>query len=252
MNRLFSVIFIALAVFIQADLARFARDHQALDKYYDREVVILIASSGRSGSTLLCSAVRACAPGCTVVKTHLLPPSRPFKGKVLFIFSNPDLAAESALHRSMGDRVFGFEHFQHVETADFSWLQEIGDSTQQTLIHNLLCYDALGYTEQLRQWLHTKQPTGPKYAQILAIKYEHLWDKATIDAIRRFLDLKIFRLPPQQLRGCSLEEMSELEASIRLHYNLGSLENPRYAAYDEARELWKNALPFQYFRLRPK
>ena len=222
MNRLFSVIFIALAVFIQADLARFARDHQALDKYYDREDVILIASSGRSGSTLLCSAVRACAPGCT------------------------------ALHRSMGDRVFGFEHFQHVETADFSWLQEIGDSTQQTLIHNLLCYDALGYTEQLRQWLHTKQPTGPKYAQILAIKYEHLWDKATIDAIRRFLDLKIFRLPPQQLRGCSLEEMSELEASIRLHYNLGSLENPRYAAYDEARELWKNALPFQYFRLRPK
>ena len=33
-----------------------------------------------------------------VFKTHLLPPDKRFLGKIVFIFSNPDQAAESALY----------------------------------------------------------------------------------------------------------------------------------------------------------
>ena len=121
---------------------------------------------------------------------------------------------------------------------------------RQCLNNNLLSYDALGCAEHLRQWLHMRQPCRPEEAQILAIKYEHLWEQDTINAIKSFLQINTFELPPRKKRGRPVSELNSLETTIKQKYNLGTEDIPIYRAYDEARAIWEKALPFEYFNLR--
>ena len=114
---------------------------------------------------------------------------------------------------------------------------------------NLLAYDALGCTRQLKKWLFSLPPGNTTNGQILAIKYEDLWDPETIQAIRRFLNLKKLQLPLRKDRGYDLESIGDLERAFRIAYNQGTPDDPKYAAYDEARALWEKAPPLQYFNL---
>lgn len=222
-----------------------------LNRYCGRSDLIMIASPGRSGSKMLTQQIDKYAPRHKTLKTHLLPPDRKcFKGKILFIFANPDKAAESVLFQVLHQDRFGDEHFVHVETADREWLKKIGSPYKQTEQDNLLSYDAFGTYEQLKTWLYTQtKPTNPENAQILAIKYEHLWEEETVAAIRNFLNLPHFKLPPKEERGHSTHELFSHEIKFRQLYNLGTETHPRYAAYDDARVLWEQAPPLQFLRL---
>ena len=229
----------------------FIAKREQLKPYYGIKNVVMIASPGRSGSTLLTNVTKKYASKYKVLKTHLLPPDTRYKGKILFIFSNPDRAAESALHLILNSKSHGATHFSHVETADQLWFQEIGrNGNNQTETHNLLAYDALGCVKQLEEWLHERsQPCDPQEAQILAIKYEHLWDFETIEAIKKFLKLKSFTLPPKRERGHEEAALFPEEMTFRKIYNLGTEEEPLYRAYDKARELCEQAPAFQYLKI---
>lgn len=248
--------FICLLLLIIAPLYGddgFIKKRQQLKPYYGHHSVVMIASPGRSGSTLLTDAAKKYATKYKVLKTHLLPPDTRYKGKILFIFSNPDKAAQSVLHLILNSRSHGATHFSHVETADQMWFSEIGrNGNNQTETHNLLAYDALGCVKQLEEWLHGKsQPCGHQEAQILAIKYEHLWESETTQAIKDFLKLKSFKLPPQISRGRNEGDLFRKEMTFRKIYNLGTDEEPMYHAYDKARELWEQAPPFQFLKIAP-
>jgi len=226
----------------------FIAQRKDLPHYYGKSDYVLIASTGRSGSTMLTEQMLKFMPKKKVLKTHLLLPSRDFKGKILFIFSNPDQAAESALFMTLHKRGFGSHHFVYVETADRTWYQHIGGSSKQNLKHNLLSYDALGTAEHLQAWLHDQvKASSPDRAQILAIKYENLWDVETMQAIRNFLNLPDFELPAKRSRGH--QNLHANEIAFRQAYNLGTEEDPIYTAYDEARVLWEQAPPFQFLKI---
>lgn len=221
-----------------------------LEPYYGNEQVVLIASPGRSGSTMLTDVIKKYAE-YTVLKTHLLPPDSQYIGKILFIFSDPDKAAESVLHRVLISPSNGATHFSHVETADQKWFNQIGrNGHNQTEKHNLLAYDAMGCAKQLREWLHKSvTPCHLDEAQILAIKFEDLWDPETVQMIKEFLKLKAFKLPSKRERGCDYEELSSKEIAFKSLYNKGTNEEPKYRAYDRARKLWREAPSFQFLKL---
>lgn len=231
--------------------ATFIAKRESLKRYENRSDVVVIASTGRSGSTMLTSQINKYAPKHRVLKTHLLPPDQSFKGKVIFIFSNPDQAAESALYMTFHYKGFEERHFKHVETADRGWLKKIGGPGCQTKQHNLLSYDALRTYEHLNVWLHTQtKPSDFKNGQILAVKYENLWDESVVQAIRDFLDIPLFKLPPQSARGHKESKLYSIEIAMKKMYNLGTATKPRYAAYDDARLLWEQAPPFQFLEIR--
>lgn len=220
-------------------------------KYWYQDNVVLIASTGRSGSTVLTDAIDGCfGKKLKIDKTHNLPPDRRFKGKILFIFSNPDLAAESALHMTIKDALFGAYHFQNIESSDQKWLEKISSTTNQTEEDNLLAYDALGCYEHLLQWLHIKTHRANwMNGQILAIKYENLWSDEVRREVNRFLKMNNFSLPPKKERGYSEADLDPREILFRRLYNLGTWGNPHYSAYDAARELWEKAPSVQYLNL---
>lgn len=227
----------------------FVETRQQLEAITDIENIVLVASTGRSGSTMLYITLLK-QTSFTVLKTHCLPPDASFKGKIIFIFSNPDFAIESALHFAMINPIFGIQHFNNMENSDQEWLNKIQDSTCQTISHNLLCYDAFGCKQHLSKWLQEESsPSTIEEAQILAIKYEHLWEEPTIAAIKSFLLLDELKLPEKKARGCNPNELTHEESIFRLTYNQGTPESPRYAAYDEARVLWKAAPPFQFLKI---
>lgn len=228
--------------------AAFIAKSSGLKDYYFRDNIILIASMGRSGSTLLTDAVEAYASNSIVLKAHLLPPDKRYFGKVIFIFSNPDKAAESALHCSCVDKKFLAVHFSHVATADQIWLKVVRG--KQNLKQNLLSYDALGYSKHLDQWL-SLEPSDAENSQVLAIKYENLWDADTLQALKDFLNLDDFSLPEKVQRGAGLDDLFPKETYFRAIYNLGTPEDPRYSAYDEARDIWENAPAFSFYKLSP-
>lgn len=230
--------------------ATFIAKKEDLKKYEKKTNMILIASTGRSGSTMLTKQIQEHVSSNKVLKTHLLPPSPKFKGKILFIFSNPNQAAESALYMTLHTREFGDNHFRHMETADQGWLKKIGSPLKQTEQDNLLAYDAFGTYEHLKAWLYTHtKPTTPENAQILAIKYENLWDESTVQTIRKFLNIPSFTLPSKRTRGHKEEQLFSKELKIRSMYNLGTKKDPVYAAYENATILWKEAPPFQYLEI---
>lgn len=245
-------LFLFIAPF-QSNADVFIAKRSQLKPYYNMKNVVMIASTGRSGSTMLTQQMSKYAINYNVVKTHLLPPESRFKGKILFIFSNPDKAAESALFMTLHRDGFGRRHFVHVETADRDWLKKIGDAHDQTEEDNLLSYDALGCAQHLEEWFHLRTlPCNLEEAQILAIKFENLWERNTVEAIKKFLKLKEFRLPPKRERGYDANELFPHELGFRKKYNLGTDSEPRYAAYDKARALWEQAQPFQFFKIAPK
>ena len=226
---------------------QFISAKEKLNPFHHKSNVVMVCSPGRSGSTILFLALNQRHNRRTVLKSHLLPPTNAFKGKIVFIFGNPDKAAESALHRMLEDSVFADHHFKHVENADRGWLKKIGNSKKQTTEENLLAVDALGCQGQLESWLHTKTVSCSKEeAQILAVKFEDLWSVA--DVIQKFVGFQ-FTLPLKKERGCAETQLTQEEKRYRELYNLGTKENPRYAAYDKARELWEKAPPFQYLKL---
>jgi hypothetical protein len=220
-------------------------------KFYEqRDDTIMVCSPGRSGSTLVSDTLDRSYPTKIILKSHLLPPNHVWKGKIIYIFSNPDKAAESILHVSLQENSFWNLHFDHMETSDLNWLHHLGHTWQQTVENNLLCYDALGTEKHLRQWLRRGvQPNSMRRSCIIAVKYEQLWEEEVINTIKTFCGLDEFPLPQKVERGYRVEEQSEKERLIKSTYNLGTEQNPRYAAYDRARNIWKNAPKFQFFSL---
>jgi hypothetical protein len=229
--------------------APFVAKPEDLKKYYHQKNAVLIASTGRSGSTLLTAVVEKYAKGYTTIKTHLLPPNKQFEGKIIFIFSNPDKAAESALNKTVNSKKFGDRHFCHLQTAEPNWLQRIGgDTTQQTATHNLLSCDALGCYKHLVKWLKDTIPCQPQEARILAIKYESLWDPVVTQSIKDFLGIEKFILPPYKPRGSDAAALNPKEIEFRSLYNVGTPQDPKYKAYDRARALWESAPVIQYLK----
>lgn len=248
-NLINLIVFLGFFYPIATEAFTFIDTREDLKSYVDPSI-IMIASPGRSGSTLLTNTVQRLFPERMILKTHILPPSKAFKGKILFVFSDPDRAAESALHITLNDSNFGYWHFIHLESSDQEWLNKIGNSTQQTRENNLLSYDALGVAVQLREWLErSTTPCDCSAAQIMAIKYENLWDAMMITKIREFLGNDSFEMPVKMSRGKAKEDMDPQAAEFIAAYNLGSVEDPRYAAYDEARTLWEAAPPFQFLKI---
>lgn len=229
---------------------QFTYTREAYQKY-NRADVVLVASPGRSGSTFLADQLQEkVTPQYLVVKSHLLPPDHSFIGKILFIFSNPDVAAESALKRVLASKAFAIDHVNHVESVDWKWVEKLGGLYNIDIANNILSYDVLGCTLQLTEWLHNKTiPCTKDKATILAIKYEHLWDADTIKAINEFLGLEHFSLSAYRHRVHNFNEDLPLEKEIRLVYNLGTISDPKYKAYDDARSMWENAPPFQYLKI---
>lgn len=229
----------------------FVRSRTQLEQLSNKAETIMIASSGHSGSTLLFNTLMNFLDMKQILaKTHCLPPKSQFQGKILYIYSNPDMAAESFLNRSIKDPGFACAHFANMETSDLSWLKNIQTTANQNLSDNLLTYDALGYGKHLASWLHERTiPCHIHDAQILAIKYENLWDQETIQAIKNFLHLEELKFPQRRPRGYHGKELTELEISIREMYNLGTSEVPKYAVYDYARAIWEAAPPFQFLRI---
>lgn len=243
---LISSIFLSFSHFNQP---LFIPSKNELKRHYNQQNAVLIASTGRSGSTMLATMVLKYAPGNQILKTHLLPDSN-FKGKILFIFSNPDKAAESALHIMLHDGGFGELHFRNVETSDISWLRNIGNTTKQTVENNLLAYDALGCCAHLEAWLCERTlPCDLASAQILALKLENLWENESVEAIKDFLGIPDFRLPAEKTRGYSGNKLLPNESAMRKRYNLGTEAEPRYEAYIPARVLWEQAPAFQFLKI---
>lgn len=235
---------------LSSSYATFIPKRENLEPYYTRSDVVMVASTGRSGSTMLTQQLRKYFSSGKILKTHLLPPKAKFKGKILFIYSDPNHATESALYMMLHHEKFGPNHFTNMETADRKWFKRLGGSWGQTVEDNLLCYDALGIYEHLKSWLYTRTtPADPEHAQILAIKYENLWDEDTVRAIRSFLQIDHFQLPPKLPRGKDKVQLYPKEVRFRKIYNLGTEESPRYAAYDDATLLWEEAPPFQYLKI---
>lgn len=228
----------------------FIETRDEYDKVFRDPHVIVVASTGCSGSSLLFMTLENFALGKRILKTHCLPPRSTFRGKIFFIFSNPDRTAESALHRSLRSRQFGIEHFRYMETADKDWLLRIKETPNQTISDNILAYDVFGCALHLTSWLYRDtQPCSIENAQVMAIKYEHLWDKETISAMKNFLKVELLQFPLRRNRGHRGKSLSDIERLIRLQYNVGTETEPRYVAYDEARALWKAAPPYQFLRL---
>lgn len=233
-----------------SDASTFISKRESFNNHDRFKDSVMIASPGRCGSTMLTDLFQKYMSPLKVFKTHLLTPDRNFPGKIIFIFCNPDLSAESALFRILHGNRFGGEHFSHVETADRQWLRRIGGPFNQTEEENLLSYDALGNYKHLFAWLHTRTAPAPiKKAQILAIKFENLWDHATLIALRKFLNIPHLQLPSKEERGHTEDELLPQEIIFRNIYNLGTENQPRYQAYDKARAVWKKAPPFQFLRI---
>lgn len=239
--------FLLLCVLLTTSYTDFIETSDGFSPYLNDPRALIVASPGRSGSTLLTKSLAKAAGSRTVLKTHQFVSSA-FKGKVLFIFSQPDRATESALRKLLKDPQFSYLHFQHIFTSDKAWFgKNSEEARRQTLEHNLLAYDALGTTLHLQRWLlDWARPSSPKTAQILAIKYEHLWDIATQKAIQTFCGLDHLELPPRKERGCKERNLSSLERTLRKASNKQNKSPPEYPAYDQAREIWEKAPPFQY------
>jgi len=177
------------------------------------EQPVIVASSGRSGSTLLCDAIAqslvrerfghkvpkfishrlrssaiAFKPRLSltesgdfpVLKTHDLPPTR-LPGKCIFIFGNPGDAVRSASRL--------------VSAAGEIWLQEhLYNLCSHGDLSELFQKDILNYEEQITAW------TNVKVDNILIVCYEDLWDR--VDEITTFIGMKL-TLPKKRERASS-------------------------------------------------
>ncbi|MBS0654266.1 MAG: hypothetical protein JSR46_00670 [Verrucomicrobia bacterium] len=220
-----------------------------LAQYNGNSEYVMVASTGRSGSTMLTDRLCKYLPEQYVLKSHLLPPSKAYKGKILFVFSSPDQTAESTLYMALHVKNFGVHHFANVETSSIAWRRNPSMITNPDAKHNLFTFDALGLERHLQVWLHTGVvPASVDEAQILALKYENLWDEETVEAIRSFLKIPEFTLPEWRPRGH--QDLTEKEIELRKAHNVGTEEEPIYRAYDKARALWEQAPAFEFFKIK--
>jgi hypothetical protein len=246
-KKIFFFLTCSVFIFGQPRLTKFL--HDTYEDAAQNSDSITIASIGRSGSDMLTAAILYTVQNTRkVYKTHLLPPKIPYSGKILFIFSNPSQSADSLLHRSIKQPNFRIGHFNNFEITDLSWRNSLGENIEFTLENNYLSFDGLEYHNQLINWLDESRNSKIEDANVMTVKYENLWDQETIDQIKIFLNLNQFKLPERKKRGCSESELTELEREIRKKYNLGTLENPRYPAYDKATEIWEEAKPYDFFK----
>lgn len=254
MIKLIFIFFILFAINLNSEEfiithVEFIKTRERLAKYSEEENVLIIASPGRSGSTLLSSITYYQVKKFRTLKTHLLPPQKNFKGKIIFIFSNPNKATESVFHQMIVKENFAEPHFFNLETSDKTWLKRVGPIKKQNYMTTLFAYDALGIYEQLKQWLYDRtMPCDCCEAQVMAIKYENLWDEEVVSAISEFLMTPKLVLPTKKHRGGW--ETTELEKQSKQFYNLGSDEDPLYEAYAKAHELWSVAPAFQFLKIR--
>lgn len=250
MKLILPILWVAFCLSLFGDDFITIDSQEAFNHYGKQGNTLVVASPGRSGSTLLTNIFLKQAHGYRVFKTHLLPPSRKFKGKIIFVFSNPDLATDSVFHLMFESSKWEEWHFHNVETSDKIWYKfhEVLGGPNEMI--NLLVYDALGIGRQLKDWLNKKvERCSQKEAQILAIKYEALWEIESLEAIRSFLQLPEFTLPEHKKRG-NWEIIYPEEKSLREKYNKGSEEMPIYPAYDIARDLWTLAPKFQFLKIK--
>lgn len=227
----------------------FLRDRQSYQDFLANPNSLVVASIGRSGSSMLQDVLLEYAtPYYQVTKTHLLPPTFLINGKIIFIFGDPNASAQSVCEIMFKDSLWIKHHFSQIETSDMKWLYEL-DSMQQTIDHNLLNYDALGYEQHLQKWLQTQTVRCEiNEAQILAIKYENLWDVDTIQSIKSFLQIPFLELPLYKPRG-TRSKMNEILTDIKTAYNQGTEDNPHYEAYKKATMYWEQAPNFQYLKI---
>ncbi|GAW33892.1 hypothetical protein RA2_00937 [Roseovarius sp. A-2] len=167
-----------------------------------RKPAIIVASMGRSGSTLCYAALREAAMGRfgrdpayfapslararlrrgQIVKTHDYPdalPARRAPCKALFIFGSTYAAALS-LHvcRTRDGAVWVAQHFANCK------------STASP--DDLFARDALGMAQQVKAWTVTEA------LPVLCLRYEALWD--SVPRIARFTGYPL-HLPPKTPRA---------------------------------------------------
>lgn len=182
-----------------------------------REPYVVIASTGRAGSTLLYKAILQgfCYQRCgylgavrcfnqnilerqfggfvarlaedkdfpPIAKTHdLFPEGRTTETRYIFVHSDP-LDSALSVERKVSQSGLGwFARHQH----------NLRVPEEERGYHDLFTKDVLNYKRQLLSWM--KQPCPP----VLAIAYEDLWDQ--ISAIEKFTGIRI-RLPKRRKRG---------------------------------------------------
>ncbi len=211
--------------------------------------VIVVGSVGHSGSTMLYEAVVESCEDRPVIKTHCLPPPKDrFQGKIIYIYSDPHKSIESLIHKATGTLK---AHMRNMQTGDKELSDELSqgfyDDKEMILKQRLLQQDLYGYFVHLDCWLRRLPICDPEQANVLAIKYENLWEEESIKAIRFFLQDDSFQLPFYRPRGDY--ELTAVEINARNAMNLGSKEHPRYKAYDDAWNIWNTTPSIQWSNL---
>jgi hypothetical protein len=249
-NKSFFIIYflIIYSVNLQA-FSEFLSEREQLKDLNCLDSDLICASSGRSGSTMFTKFLVSKFPTSRVFKMHLLPPEK-FSGKIIFLYSNPHKAAESALHQFYLDKNFSYLHVRHMESSLKEWHLELDDESNDKLLENILKLDLIGYGEQIKQWVYELENSDVTNAKVMAIKYENLWDEETLVNLANFLGIESVNLPEWKQRGDFHHELSFKERSLINTYNLGTTDHPKYQAYDFAYNLWESAPPFSFHTLK--
>jgi hypothetical protein len=250
LNFIFAIVFFSffLPILHSKEIA-FLKTRKDIENWMNSSNSIVIASSGRSGSTLLFDLFASRKFKKNVIKTHLLPPISLSKAKTIFIFSNPDQCAESSMYKMMESSWFFFWHVRHCENSIQEWHLELQDSKFTSLDNHPLAKDGLAVAEQIQKWVFSFPELEIKEANLMCVKYENLWEPATILAIEKFLKIRKLPLPAFKQRGYSDDQLSDFQKQAREIYNYGTKKNPKYHAYDEARELWEKAPAYKFCRM---
>lgn len=170
---------------------------------------VVVASMGRSGSTLLFDAVRhgqaqerfhsegvtalrlvtseawhpqatAFHPG-VVYKTHAIASEMPaaFRGRAIFVFGRPSEAALSIIRcRDVYGQAWIDAHFAHLDAS--------GN------FDDVVKSDVMGFENQIQSWMDWEG-----HASLMMIRYEHLWENQP--ALEAFLGFPV-NLPPKRSR----------------------------------------------------
>jgi hypothetical protein len=213
---------------------------------YLGQAPIVIASPGRSGSTMLFESVveglvrhrfgvgingsigrflakRASnflsrladvdSTSCPVLKTHDLSDelSKIDNVRAIFVYSDPLDSAKSAKNM--------------LEREGVNWMDEHLFNLRSTgSASEILREDVLNYGEQMRSWLGEFRPN------VLALPYEHLWDRE--DELSQFLGFEIL-LPTRRSRS---EHECEDAWDVSVYQSLRNLQWELEKSYNECNE----------------
>lgn len=226
----------------------FIKNQNEISELNCSDLDIMCASIGRSGSTMLTKSIKNNFPDRKILKTHILPPQN-FAGKIIFIFSNPYHSIESVMNQ-FRDSNFTYNHIRNLESSSLDWHLPNNQYYNNLIIENLFKVDLLGLEKQLKDWVYNLEEANENEAKVMAIKYEKLWDDQTQKMIAKFLNVDEFKLPVQKSRGIFKNKLSKKEKRLLQQYNIGSVDNPYYEAYEVAYDLWKNAPDYSFHSLK--